>query len=100
MGGSHVHEEMLARLEERIRDAGLQDRIGYTPVEVSVRVAKFATLLGLDALEAVRGDKTLEELEDRREALAHVNDEVDQTRSRLDPTGDAFVVSESAEGDG
>ena len=94
-----MQEEIAARLEARIRDGGFQDRIGYTPADMSARVAQLATLLGLDALEATRGDKTLEQLEDRRDASTRVNEEVNRVRKRLDPSDDAFLPPESAEGD-
>jgi hypothetical protein len=94
-----MHEDLAARLEARIRDGGFQDRIGYTSAEMSARVAQLATLLGLDALEATRGDKTLEQLEDQRDGSARVNEEVNRVRKRLDPSDDAFLTPESAEGD-
>ena len=94
-----MHQDLIARLEARVEERGLRDRAGYAPADVSARAAQLATLLGLDALEATRGDDTLEQLEARRDASAQLNADVDRVRKALDPSDDAFLPPNAAEGD-
>jgi hypothetical protein len=93
-----MNEGMAARLAARARELGRHDDVRYVPSDVDARVAQLATLLGLDALEAVRGRGTLEELEARRDATVQFDEEVDRARRDLDPSGEAFRPPESARG--
>jgi hypothetical protein len=78
-------EERATELETRAQKRGHnpEELMRELPTDLRARVAKLATMLGLDALDALREDVTLDQLEEESRARDEASKQVESQMKEL-----------------